>query len=304
MERVSGTENGGGGRGCQEVNFTLSSRSWIYRRDVHITGRGWEKTTRPVSVAWHHADAQHITTSKSRRPPPTREGGARPHCRRQSRWPVGRPILSPIGRFPRFSILHSTNRVQSLALNQESQCPGVRYNKNRYIFFFDGNPGMAAQTVRCRRVVADKSQVTRPVKKEEFPTQRQGTARAVFFDVRDSEGRPFPKWRNNRLVSARQVTRTICDAQVPTSLKTPPTTTALLHTTAPLTSIQSRALLSTRNIKRERERVRSTWCTFASLHCVAATIGGLGRGLDRSIFGPHQLFYILFIVNASRIPLL
>ena len=100
MERVSGTENGGGGRGCQEVNFTLSSRSWIYRRDVHITGRGWEKTTRPVSVAWHHADAQHITTSKSRRPPPTREGGARPHCRRQSRWPVGRPILSPIGRFP------------------------------------------------------------------------------------------------------------------------------------------------------------------------------------------------------------
>ena len=154
---------------------------------------------------------------------------------------------------PRFSILHSTNRVQSLALNQESQCPGVRYNKNRYIFFFDGNPGMAAQTVRCRRVVADKSQVTRPVEKEEFPTQRQGTARAVFFDVRDSEGRPFPKWRNNRLVSARQVTRTICDAQVSTSLKTPRTTTALLHTTAPLTSIQSRALLSTRNIKRDRE---------------------------------------------------
>ena len=44
----SGTENGGG-RGCQEVNFTLSSRSWIYRRDGHITGRRWGKDELPPS---------------------------------------------------------------------------------------------------------------------------------------------------------------------------------------------------------------------------------------------------------------
>lgn len=58
-------KNGTGGgiedsASVQEVNFTLSSRIWIYRRDVNITGRGWnDDDTFPSSLDTiypHHAD--------------------------------------------------------------------------------------------------------------------------------------------------------------------------------------------------------------------------------------------------------